>query len=150
MAILGPSPRGSSLIFDRNASKRYGPCVSRDAPMQFLVALLIIAGIAVLPIVHDAEAEGNHQGQFANGAYLLRECVNPHPEDQTYCIGYISGAADAYNDNGNIRNCPPPNMSTGAAVTAAITFLKENPNQLYLPASTLVARSLAKAFPCER
>jgi hypothetical protein len=97
--------------------------------------------IAALPAIAD-------EPQFADGRYLLEQCTSKDNAEIGYCLGYVAGAGDAYNDQGTRRNCPNLGAPQGAAFKAVVAYLQANPDKLSWSASALVSLALAQAFPC--
>ena len=106
-------------------------------------AILLVAHLAL-----STSAAIAAESQFAGGRYLLELCTSTDNVDMGYCLGYVAGVGDAYNDQGIRRNCLNLGAPQGAALKAVVAYLKNNPAKLSWTASALVSLALAQAFPC--
>jgi hypothetical protein len=102
----------------------------------------------ILALACFASAVFADEPQFADGHYLLERCTSKDNVEVGYCLGYVAGAGDAYNDQGIRRNCLNLGAPQGAAFKAVVSYLQNNPDKLSWSASALVSLALAQAFPC--
>jgi Rap1a immunity proteins len=61
------------------------------------------------------------------------------------CAGFIMGVSVVIDDV-----CHGANVTNGHVIKVARKYLDDHPEELNLPAQTLVHRSLTKAFPCPK
>ena len=73
------------------------------------------------------------------------------------CMGYISGVVDGYavgvttSSTKPTMLCSLPEEVTLKQMTLIVVhYGKENPSELYLPASIVVMKALNKSFPCQQ
>lgn len=66
-------------------------------------------------------------------------------------VGYVTGIADAFNGKSTAggKFCLPPNISVGQLIDVAYNYLKANPQERHLTASSIVVYALSQAFPCK-
>jgi hypothetical protein len=85
---------------------------------------------------------------------LLNECEKETSPFGPLCDGYIAGVADAHSVishsfRGLARYCTPEHVTVRQLRRVVVKWLRANPGQLHLAASSLVVQSLHDAFPCE-
>lgn len=61
------------------------------------------------------------------------------------CAGFIIGVSVVIDDV-----CRAANVTNGQVIKVARKYLDDHPEELNLPAQTLVHRALTKAFPCPK
>ena len=84
------------------------------------------------------------------GNDLLATCEAPDQLSYQFCIGYITGIADAlemYRSAANRPRCIPAN-AVSQLKDVVVKFLHDFPTVRHLGASTLVAMELSKAWDC--
>jgi hypothetical protein len=94
-----------------------------------------------------------YQHAFHSGNSLLEMCSHgQYSADNSYCLGYIAGMADAIDAaNGSLlgwRACPPNEATEGQIMDVVVQFLSQHPESRHYTASSQIARALANAFPC--
>lgn len=109
-----------------------------------ILAILVAHGTWASPAI--AEVTGND---------LKSYCVAPpRTPAQTMCIGYISGALDAYRAVNHMQKkklfCEARGVTGEQIVSMMNKYFEENPEQLHFVASQLVLIVMAASFPCEK
>lgn len=102
---------------------------------------LVAAVICALPCAASAEMTGKN----------LRAYCRHHPQqtDETsLCTGYIWGSLDAA--RALKVACEPAGVTGTRLVDITIKYLLAHPEQLHLPATTLIIDMYKKEFPCPR
>ncbi len=79
-----------------------------------------------------------------------------------FCVGYIRGVLDGLFVDDVVRStntskssdawenaCIPKTVSNDQAIKVVLKYLDDNPAKLDVPASMLVVKALAEAFPCK-
>jgi hypothetical protein len=114
-----------------------------------MMRFLLPAALAVAPLT------GFAQGTFWTGNDLLTRCGDSTMPGTLVCLTYLQGVADtmivAQTPKGGImgwRACIPAGVQASQLRDVATRFLREHPEQRHSPAPSLVAMSLAQAFPC--
>lgn len=100
-----------------------------------------IAVVLLFALLTQAPA----QAAWYTGNDLLARC-NAGGEPAMLCAGYVVGIADAFAANDNF--CIPASVNLRQLVDVFVRFLEQHPDERHLQGSGLVARALAKAFPC--
>jgi Rap1a immunity proteins len=105
-----------------------------------------------LLVVGINTAQAQDVQAFMSGNRLLDYCSAPSGSYlYGFCIGHITGVADAmtsYGGLGEYRACMPKPVVVEQVVEVAIQSLRANPAGRHLTAVSLIAKALAKAFPC--
>ena len=82
---------------------------------------------------------------FITGNSLANDCEkNDSMFQDGFCYGYVLGIFDKMSRD---AMCAPDGVTIKQAVSIVKKFLKENPEDLHLPANGLVSVALALAFP---
>lgn len=90
-----------------------------------------------------AAAEGS-------GNQLLAECLEPHSVfGYSYCLGFISGAADTLVFHTN-DVCVPEKVTRGQTMDIVVRYLQAHPEIRHYASTTLAKAALMEAFPCRR
>ncbi len=81
----------------------------------------------------------------------MREYENPGADGNNWYsaggyMSYVIGAYDAYESAEVI--CPPGNVTAGQVNAVVAAYLRANPVDWHLTATTLVHAALTEAFPC--
>jgi hypothetical protein len=97
-------------------------------------------------------ASGGAWAYFKTGNELLANCTG-NSFKEGYCLGYIASVSDTHNtwvDLGNMSEifCLPKGVTQGQLQSVGVKYLEENPADLHLTASSLIAHALGRAFPC--
>lgn len=87
-----------------------------------------------------------HAGVYENGNTLLRDLEGTEM-GKMYALGYIVGAADAYNDG---ALCIPQTVTKGQLNDIVHRFLRNTPQHRDLPADVLVLLSLGEHWACPK
>lgn len=97
------------------------------------------------------------RAEFYNGKQLQQWCEAAGEEGNNQpgiaCIGYITGVMDAHGTYGTANLLrplwcnPEEGISTEEAVDIVMNYLRQNPGELENPASLLVSRAFAGAYP---
>ena len=84
-------------------------------------------------------------GAFITGNSLANDCEkNDSMFQDGFCYGFVIGVFDRMQGD---AICAPDGVTIKQAVSIVKKFLKENPEDLHLPANGLVSVALALAFP---
>ncbi len=112
---------------------------------QITVLVAFVVALAVtLPVRGEEKSAA-----FFSGEALFEKC----DLSEVYCIGYVTAIADVMEKVKPLYGataCFPEGTTPGAQTEAVLAWLGENPKLLYLNATSLIAKALAKAFPCEQ
>jgi hypothetical protein len=82
---------------------------------------------------------------FETGNSLAQDCEkNDSMFEDGFCYGFVIGVFDRMQGD---AMCAPDGVTIKQAVSIVKKFLKENPEDLHLPANGLVSVALALAFP---
>ena len=96
------------------------------------------AGV-VWVVVHGAWAH--------DGNELLKHCLEPMgTAESSYCLGYISGAADMLGDD----ICAPKEVNRGQMNDIVVRYLQAHPELRQRSGIDLARAALKEAFPCKR
>ena len=88
-------------------------------------------------------------GGFQTIGILL---ADPNSNEGAYCLGYISGLADAMKEGNSVNKfkaCIPDSASDMDILKLVRKVLKDNPNNLHYTGSDLVAYAYQEAYPCK-
>lgn len=109
-----------------------------------------IAGLAFLPLPAQAG--------FYGGDALYETCSTPKDSkdyfERSYeCVGYISGAVDAFNttrEANGLKSCIPANVTISDLRKTTVDYLSRNPkDRAANSASSQVFAAIRKAWPCK-
>lgn len=115
-------------------------------------ALVLTALVATSAIALPTLARAG----FYSGEELYAVC-NADKGDKAFfeksyeCIGYISGAVDAFNttrENLGLKSCIPASVTISELRTATVRYLGRNPKDRAGSASSQVFAAMRKAWPC--
>jgi hypothetical protein len=87
-----------------------------------------------------------HAGIYENGNTLLRD-LEGSEMGKMYALGYIVGAADAYNEG---ALCVPQTVTKGQLSDVVHKFLRVNPQHRDLAADVLVLVALGEHWACPK
>ncbi|MDO7833748.1 Rap1a/Tai family immunity protein [Sphingobium sp. HBC34] len=96
-----------------------------------------------------------HAG-FYSGDELYAVCTTDK-DDKTFfeksyeCVGYISGAVDAFNttrEANKLKSCIPADVTISQLRKATVDYLGKNPKDRAKSASSQVFAATRKAWPC--
>lgn len=122
-----------------------------DAEGYYLLELsvrrvLLAVGISslILSAAQPALAE------FQDGNQLLRVCSSNAVQDEAYCAGFMSAAADAHRAAPHYANsiCLSPDVALGQVRDVVLQYLQNEPQLRHYVAVSIVFEALADAFPC--
>jgi hypothetical protein len=116
-------------------------------PRPILCTVLLATG-ALLPVAAQAG--------FYNGDDLYAVCTTDKDgkdyfEKSYECVGYISGAVDAFNttrEANNLKSCIPSGVTISQLRTATVNYLGKNPIDRQQSASSQVFAAMRKSWPC--
>jgi hypothetical protein len=86
---------------------------------------------------------------FYDGNSLLSLCHSESRVDQSICLGYVGGIADAWRSfgiAGNQADCLRSGVSLGQVQDVVIKSLEDNPGSRDKTASSLALKALSLAF----
>ena len=88
-----------------------------------------------------------HGAWAHDGNELLKHCLEPiETAESSYCLGYISGAADMLGDD----ICVPKEVNRGQMNDIAVRYLQAHPELRQRSGVDLAEEALKEAFPCKR
>jgi hypothetical protein len=95
---------------------------------------------------------------FYTGDTLYEVCTtgrdSPAYFEKTYeCIGYITGAVDAFNrtrEVNKLKSCIPAEVTINQLKAVTVDYLRDNPGERSGSASALVFAATRKAWPCPK
>jgi Rap1a immunity proteins len=86
-------------------------------------------------------------GWAHDGNELLKHCLEPiETAESSYCLGYISGAADALGDD----ICVPKEVNRGQMNDIVVRYLQTHSELRQRSGAELAEEALKEAFPCKR
>jgi hypothetical protein len=88
---------------------------------------------------------GVHAGVYETGNTLLRD-MDGTEMGKMYALGYITGAADSYNES----LCIPKTVTKGQLNDVVYRFLRVTPQHRDLPADVLVLLALGEHWSCPK
>ena len=112
-----------------------------------VVGLVLLA----LSLPATAGAETHDIGiAWVMGTALERSCHSVKAADRGACIGFVAAVAGIVANEAvnGFKACVPLAVDQYQLQAVATKWLGDNPDQLHLSASHLVAVALAEAFPC--
>lgn len=91
--------------------------------------------------------------QALTGNEFIRYCSVPL-KDQSYCLGYVRGAADAmqfweFIARDSARVCIPIKVEAHQLRDVGLKFLREHPGDRHQPAMATLALAFVETWPCE-
>jgi len=102
--------------------------------------LLPFVAIAALSVNGPAKAAAVYDGNE-----ILFSCEQGHLR----CIYYLAGVHDVWNDLDSKKYCMPDGVKLAELREIFIKYANENPEKLYLAASSMTINAFSKSFPCE-
>lgn len=114
---------------------------------------LVLAALAI-----GALAPGAAQAGFYSGDELYAVCTTDKADkaffEKSYeCIGYISGAVDAFNttrEANRLKSCIPGDVTINQLRGAAVDYMGKNPIDRKKSASSQIFAATRKAWPCAK
>ncbi|WP_416463901.1 Rap1a/Tai family immunity protein [Sphingomonas sp. VDB2] len=116
-------------------------------PRHLLYALLLANG-ACLPIAAQA---GFYSGDELYAVCTTDKDGKDYFEKSYECVGYISGAVDAFNttrEANKLKSCIPGDVTINQLRAATVDYLGKNPIDRKKSASSQVFAATRKAWPC--
>jgi hypothetical protein len=116
-------------------------------PRHFLYAIVLAAG-ACLPIAAKA---GFYSGDELYAVCTTDKDGKDYFEKSYECVGYISGAVDAFNTTrevNKLKSCIPGDVTINTLRSVTIDYLSKNPIDRKQSASSQVFAATRKAWPC--
>lgn len=111
------------------------------------IAIISMAGI--LFCSQRALANRNPPVEYAGDLYRL--CKESDDNSKAVCFGFIAGVFEVAGNNrvDGITSCIPPFTKASKAQTLALQWISDHHSERGMePASTVIAKALASAFPC--
>ncbi len=102
--------------------------------------LLAFVAIAAMSVINPAKAAAVYDGNE-----ILYSCEQGHLR----CIYYLAGVQDVWNDLDSKKFCMPESVNLTELKEVFVKYAKENPEKLYLAASSVTMNAFNKAYPCE-
>ncbi len=114
------------------------------------------AALQVLAAVGSSQNVSSQERprSFIDGVELLSLCLDPEDGPfvtHGYCMGYISGIADAMGAGSEVNGyaaCFPEGVAAGNLRDVVVRWLSDNPQAQHNNAEELVAEALSVFFPC--
>ncbi|NML10788.1 hypothetical protein HHL08_11645 [Sphingobium sp. AR-3-1] len=116
-------------------------------PRPLLYAALFATG-ASLPIPAQA---GFYSGEALYAVCTADKNGKDYFEKSYECVGYISGAVDAFNttrEANKLKSCIPGDVTINQLRTTTVDYLGKNPIDRQQSASSQVFAAIRKAWPC--
>ncbi len=116
-------------------------------PRPLLYAALFVTG-ASLP--NTAQA-GFYSGEALYAVCTADKDSKDYFEKSYECVGYISGAVDAFNttrEANKLKSCIPGDVTINQLRTTTVDYLGKNPIDRQQSASSQVFAAIRKAWPC--
>ncbi|MEC3949726.1 Rap1a/Tai family immunity protein [Sphingobium sp. HWE2-09] len=116
-------------------------------PRHLLYAAVLTTG-AFLPVAAQA---GFYSGDDLYAVCTTDKDGKDYFEKSYECVGYISGAVDAFNttrEANNLKSCIPSGVTISQLRTATVNYLGKNPIDRQQSASSQVFAAMRKAWPC--
>ncbi len=109
---------------------------------------------AVMALSAPASAAETPKGHWTTGERLFGWCLTEvvGMAENPLCVGFVSAVADVLAENTAVsgyRACLRGDLTTQHLVVAVKEYLKTRRDLVTLPAVTLVARALAREWPCK-
>ncbi|WP_422037612.1 Rap1a/Tai family immunity protein [Roseibium sp.] len=118
---------------------------------MFWGALVAMTLTISLVVIEPAAAE--KEGGFFYSGNDFREICDGDITD--YCLGFVAGAVDTTRalrseeqKSKGLVGCIPIGVELQQLYSIVIREFEEHPEELHYPASYLLLRSIAEAFPC--
>jgi len=116
-------------------------------PRHIIYAAVLTIG-ASLPIAAQA---GFYSGDELYAVCTTDKDGKDYFEKSYECVGYISGAVDAFNttrEANKLKSCIPGGVTINQLRTATVDYLSKNPIDRQQSASSQVFAAIRKAWPC--
>ncbi len=116
-------------------------------PRHILYAALLATGVG-LPIAAQA---GFYSGDALYAVCTADKDGKDYFEKSYECVGYISGAVDAFNttrEANKLKSCIPGDVTINQLRVATVDYLGKNPIDRQQSASSQVFAAIRKAWPC--
>ncbi|KAA9016599.1 MULTISPECIES: Rap1a/Tai family immunity protein [Sphingobium] len=108
----------------------------------------ILAAAALFPAAANA---GFYSGDELYAACTADKNGKDYFERSYECLGYISGAVDAFNttrEANNLKSCLPGGVTINELRSTTVNYLSKNPIDRKKSASSQVFAATRKAWPC--
>lgn len=118
--------------------------------IRFFIAVLSV--VSSVALFNASEAKAQEIAFYDTAAVLEQFCTSRYDTDYGYCAGYVTSVADIllqYELYG-YSACFSSAIKSQQLIDNVVAYLKENPQEVTLPAKEVVAKALATAFPCQR
>jgi hypothetical protein len=121
---------------------------------------LIVLATALSVASQNVEAQGsvwlfitgNSLATYCRDFLVVRRNAAASDDQQlqryAVCLGFVAGASDTLTVEGIRHYCLPFRSDAGEITEVVANYLIQHPEELHLPAYTLVVQSLASAYPC--
>lgn len=117
-------------------------------PFRHLLYALLVATGAGLPIPAQA---GFYSGDDLYAVCTTDKDGKDYFEKSYECVGYISGAVDAFNttrEANKLKSCISGDVTISQLRAATVDYLGKNPIDRKQSASSQVFAAIRKAWPC--
>ncbi len=123
-------------------------------PIRVALAFILCAAIvtiAVPTVSHAGYWDGFRLKEFSDADDRIDMGSSSSLKEADFqsagwLFGYVAGVSDSL---AGILFCPPDGISVGQALGIVKKFIRENPEELCMPAGMIVIKALSSAFPCE-
>ena len=117
-------------------------------------AAVILTLVLALPAGAAEAPQNPRRGHWTTGERLYGYCLSEVAgmAENPLCVGFVSAVADVLADNAAVsgyRACLRGDLTLQHLVVAVKEFLKARRDLVTQPAVTLVARALAREWPCK-
>jgi len=109
--------------------------------MKYLLMIVLMFSFG------QASAEKSEKSQYYLGSEILEYCEAYLREEAggNICFGFVVGISDAH----STLWCSPADVDPTQMIRIVTKYSQEHPEDVRLPAGSLVANALFTAFPCE-
>lgn len=117
-------------------------------PLPHLLRAAALAICALFPVAAHA---GFYSGDELQAVCTADKGNKDYFEKSYECVGYISGAVDAFNttrETNKLKSCIPGDVTINRLRTVTVNYLGKNPIDRKKSASSQVFAATRKAWPC--
>ncbi|MES2174008.1 MAG: Rap1a/Tai family immunity protein [Pseudomonadota bacterium] len=115
---------------------------------RYLLYLATLASFSLFPVAAHA---GFYSGDDLYAVCTADKEGKDYFEKSYECVGYISGAVDAFNttrEANKLKSCIPGDVTINQLRTTTVDYLGKNPIDRQQSASSQVFAAIRKAWPC--
>lgn len=115
---------------------------------RYLLYLATLASFSLFPVAAHA---GFYSGEDLYAVCTADKAGKDYFEKSYECVGYISGAVDAFNttrEANKLKSCIPGGVTISQLRATTVEYLGNNPIDRQNAASSQVFAAIRKAWPC--